>query len=149
MYIGVVQIVLQGILIGRLTKKWGEENLIILGSLLMMFGVFFMPLAPNIVVFLASITMFSSGFGTLNTVLFSFISKRTAANEQGGMLGVAQSVGSIARIPGPLIGGFVAELAGLPIAFSISTALLLVASGLGLKAFKLHRFRGQSSLAGS
>jgi len=141
MYIGVVQIVLQGVLIGRLTKRWGEENLIILGSLLMMFGVFIMPLAPNLAAFLASITMFSSGFGILGTVLFSFISKRTAADEQGIMLGVAQSVGSIARIPGPLIGGFIAELAGLSVSFFISAFLLLVASGLGLKAFQPHRFR--------
>lgn len=141
MYIGMVQIVLQGILIGKLTKKWGEENLIILGSMLMMFGVLIMPLTPNLAVFLASITIFSSGFGILGTVLFSFISKRTAANQQGGMLGVAQSVGSIARIPGPLIGGLVVELAGLSVAFSISTALLLIALGVGLKAFHSHRFR--------
>jgi DHA1 family tetracycline resistance protein-like MFS transporter len=142
MYIGLVQIVLQGLLIGRLTKRWGEENLIVLGSLLMMFGVFFMPLLPNFAVFLASITMFSSGFGILGTDLFSFISKRTAADKQGGMLGVAQSVGSIARIPGPLIGGFIAELAGLSFSFFISAALLLIALGLGLKAFKVHRFHG-------
>jgi predicted MFS family arabinose efflux permease len=77
MYIGVVQIVLQGVLIGRSTKRWGEENLIILGSLLMMFSLFIMPLTLNIVVFLACITMFSSGFGTLSTVLPTFISKRT------------------------------------------------------------------------
>jgi DHA1 family tetracycline resistance protein-like MFS transporter len=29
MYIGVVQIVLQGVLIGRLTRRWGEENLMV------------------------------------------------------------------------------------------------------------------------
>ncbi|UCC59083.1 MAG: MFS transporter [Candidatus Bathyarchaeum sp.] len=142
MYIGVVQIVLQGILIGRLTKRWGEENLIILGSLLMMLGVFVMPLTPNIIVFLSSLTMLSSGIGTLSTVLLSFISKRAAADEQGGMLGVAQSVGSIARIPGPLIGGFISEFAGLNIAFFISAALLMIAFILGVKVFQAHRFRG-------
>jgi DHA1 family tetracycline resistance protein-like MFS transporter len=147
MYIGVVQIVLQGVLIGRMAKRYGEENLIILGSMLMMFGVFFMPLIPHLAVFLASITMFSSGFGILGTVLFSYISKRTSANEQGGMLGVAQSVGSIARIPGPLIGGFIADLAGLPVAFFISAALLLTASGVGLRAFQSHRFRGRDAAA--
>jgi MFS family permease len=86
--------------------------------------------------------MFSSGIGTLNTVLLSFISKRTDADEQGGMLGVAQSVGSIARVPGPLIGGFIAEFAGLNIAFFISAALLMIAFGLGVKVFQAHRFRG-------
>ncbi len=145
MYIGVVQIVLQGVLIGRLTKRWGEEKFIILGSLLMMIGVFFMPLTHNFAVFLASITMFSSGFGILGTVLYSFISKRTSEDEQGGMLGIAQSVGSIARIPGPLIGGFVFELAGLSVAFFISTVLLLFASGLSLKAFWPHPFGGRSA----
>lgn len=145
MYIGVVQIVLQGILIGRLTKRWGEENLIILGSLLMTLGVFIMPLMPNIIVFFSSLTMLSSGIGTLNTVLSSFISKRTAADEQGGMLGVAQSVGSIARIPGPLIGGLIAEIAGLNIAFISSAALLVIAFGLGFKVFQPHRRRGRSA----
>ncbi len=141
MYIGVIQIVLQGLLIGRMAKRWGEEKLIVLGSLLMMLGVLIMPLMSNIVVFLSSLTMFSSGIGTLNTVLSSFISKKTASDEQGGMLGVAQSVGSIARIPGPLIGGFVAEFAGLNVAFFVSAGLLLIAFVLGFKVFQPHRSR--------
>jgi len=149
MYIGVVQIVLQGVLIGRLTKRWGEENLIVFGSLLMALGMLFMPLFPSIAVFFASITLISSGIGTLNTVLPSFISKRTPADEQGGMLGVAQSVGSIARIPGPLVGGLIAEFAGLNVAFLLSATLVTIAFVLGFKLFRAHRFRGQSTEAGS
>ena len=138
MYIGVVQIILQGLLIGRLTARWGEENLMVFGSLLMALGMFFMPLYPNIVVFFASITLISSGVGTLNTILPSFLSKRTPANEQGGMLGIAQSVGSIARIPGPLVGGVVAQFAGLNVAFFISATLVLVCFFLGFKLFRAH-----------
>jgi len=145
MYIGVVQIVLQGILIGRLTKRWGEENLMVFGSLLMALGMLFMPLFPSIVVFFASITLISSGIGTLNTVLPSFISKRTPADEQGGMLGVAQSVGSIARIPGPLVGGLVAEFAGLNVAFILSAVIVMFAFVLGFKVFRAHKFRGQKT----
>jgi DHA1 family tetracycline resistance protein-like MFS transporter len=145
MYIGVVQIVLQGVLIGRLTKRWGEETLMVFGSLLMAFGMLFMPLFPSIVVFFGSITLISSGIGTLNTVLPSFISKRTPADEQGGMLGVAQSVGSIARIPGPLVGGIVAEFAGLNAAFILSTVIVMIAFGLGFTVFQSHRFRGQQT----
>jgi DHA1 family tetracycline resistance protein-like MFS transporter len=145
MYIGVVQIVLQGVLIGRLTRRWGEENLMVFGSLLMAFGMLFMPLFPSIVVFFGSITLISSGIGTLNTVLPSFISKRTPADEQEGMLGVAQSVGSIARIPGPLVGGIVAEFAGLNAAFILSTVIVMIAFGLGFTVFQSHRFRGQQT----
>jgi DHA1 family tetracycline resistance protein-like MFS transporter len=139
MYIGLVQIVLQGILIGRLAARWGEENLIVFGSLLMALGMFFMPLYPNLVVFVGSITLISSGIGTLNTVLPSFLSKRTPSDEQGGMLGVAQSVGSIARIPGPLVGGFVAEFAGLNLVFFISAALVLICFFVGFKLFRDHK----------
>ena len=149
MYIGVVQIVLQGLLIGRLTKRWGEENLIVFGSLLMALGMLFMPLFPSIAVFVVSITLISSGIGTLNTVLPSFISKRTASDEQGGILGVTQSVGSIARIPGPLVGGLIAEFAGLNVAFLLSATLVTIAFVLGFKLFRAHRFRGQQTEGGS
>jgi len=145
MYIGVVQIVLQGILIGRLTKRWGEKNLIVFGSLLMTIGIFIMPMFSSIVVFFSSLTMISSGIGILGTVLPSFISKRAPADEQGGMLGVAQSVGSIARIPGPLVGGLIAEFVGLDVAFLLSATLVMIAFALGFKVFQTHRFRGQSA----
>ena len=143
MYVEVVQIVLQGILIGRLTARWGEENLMVFGSLLLALGMFFMPQYPSIIVFVASITLISSGIGTLNTVLPSFISKRTPADEQGGMLGIAQSVASIARIPSPLVGGIVAEFAGLDVAFFISAALVMICFFLGFKLFRSHRSSGQ------
>ncbi len=145
MYIGVVQIVLQGLLIGRLTKRWGEERLIVFGSLLIAIGMICMPLFPSIIVFLASLTLIASGIGTLNTVLPTFISTRTAPDEQGGMLGVTQSVGSIARIPGPLVGGLVAELAGLQGAFLLSAVFVMVGFVLGFKTFQVHKPRGQQT----
>jgi MFS family permease len=61
------------------------------------------------------------------------------------MLGVAQSVGSIARIPGPLVGGIVAEFAGLNAAFILSTVIVMIAFGLGFTVFQSHRFRGQQT----
>jgi MFS family permease len=114
----------------------------------MTMGIFCMSLFPNIIVFLLSITMMSSGIGILNTVLPSFISTRAPLDEQGGMLGVAQSVRSIARIPGPLIGGFVAEFAGLNAAFILSAVIVMIAFGLGFKVFQVHKFRGQPTEKG-
>jgi len=74
-YVGVIQIVLQGLLIGRLTKKLGEERLMASGSLLFITGLFLMPLIPNIMVFLISLTMIGSGSGIMRTIIPSFISK--------------------------------------------------------------------------
>jgi MFS family permease len=99
----------------------------------MALGMLFMPSYSSIVVFVASITLISSGIGTLNTILPSFISKRTPTDEQDGMLGIAQAVGSIARIPGPLVGGIVAEFAGLNVAFFISATLVMMCFFMGVQ----------------
>lgn len=147
MYIGVVQIVLQGIVIGRLTKRLGEENLTVIGSMLMTLGIFLISLFSNLTVFLGALTMMSSGISILGTVLPSFISKRAPADEQGGMLGVIQAVGSIARIPGPLFGGFIAEFAGLNAAFLVTTFIVFVAFVLGLTVFRSHKLRGEPTEA--
>jgi MFS transporter, DHA1 family, tetracycline resistance protein len=143
MYIGVVQIILQGFLIGKLTKRLGEETLLVLGILLIAVGMFIVPMIPSLVVFFGAMTLFSSGFGTLNTVLPSFLSKRTPDDEQGGMLGVATAVGSIARIPGPLVAGFVAEFAGLPLAFSVGSVIVMMCFLFAFRLFRNHKSQTQ------
>jgi len=137
MYIGLVQVVLQGFLIGRLTHKFGEESLIAYGSLIMMLGMILMPLLPTIAAYMVSITLIASGIGIMNTTIPSFISKRTSVSEQGVMLGTAQSISSIARVPGPLIAGSAFEFVGLVAPFFVSAALLLVAFGLGCRVLQV------------
>lgn len=141
MYIGVIQIILQGFLIGRLTDKVGEERLIVYGSLLMTAGMFVIPLVSEFMVFLASMTVISLGIGIMHTAIPSFISKRTSEREQGTMLGITQSTASIARVPGPLIGGFVFEYVGVAAPFFLSATLLTGACGLGCRVFQkcVHR----------
>jgi predicted MFS family arabinose efflux permease len=134
-YIGLIQILLQGFIIGRLEKNVGEEKLIAFGPLIMTLGIFVMPLIPNIAVFLVSLGILAFGNGIMQTAVPSFISKRTLENGQGGTLGVVQSLSSIARVPGPIIGGVTIEFAGLAAPFFLSAALLTVAFVLGCKVF--------------
>lgn len=126
-YIGLVQVVLQGFLMDRLDKKLGEERLMRFGPLLMATGILIMPLVPNFWIFLITNAMMASGVGIIRTVVPSFVSKRTEVGEQGGVLGMTQSVSSIARVPGPLLGGVVSDFAGLPAPFFLSSGLLTVA----------------------
>ncbi len=132
-YIGLVQIVFQGLIVGRLANRAGEEKLIAFGSLLMALGVFLMALFPNLAIFVILSTIMVSGGGMLGTSIPSFISKITSADERGGILGITQSVSSLARVPGPLIGGFVLEFAGLVAPFFLSAFMLMVATALGIK----------------
>ena len=141
-YIGVLQILLQGFAMGRLTRRIGEDRLIVLGPLLMLIGIFVMPLLPNLAVFAASLAMISFGVGLTNTAVPSFVSQRTPPEEQGAILGVTQSVSSIARIPGPLIGGVAFELAGLAAPFFLSSLMLMIPFLLGCRVFHACYFKG-------
>ena len=138
-YIGIVQILLQSAIIGRVARKFGEETLIVKGPLLMISGITLMPLVPNILVFLASITMIASGSGIMRTVVPSFLSRWTPTDEQGGILGVASSILSIATVPGPLIGGFIYELAGATAAFFGSSAILAVGLVFSFRVIQKYR----------
>ena len=131
-YIGVVQIVFQGFIVGRLAARLGEAQLVPVGALLMTFGVFFMAIFPHLLLFLILSTIMVSGIGVLSTTIPSFISKRTARHEQGQILGVTQSISSIARVPGPVIGGLFYEFAGVQAPFFLSAALLFVATLIGI-----------------
>jgi DHA1 family tetracycline resistance protein-like MFS transporter len=125
-YIGIIQILLQGVVIGRLSNKFGELTLMVLGPLLMMLGVFLMPLFQSITLFLIGLTMIASGSGIMRTIIPSFLSRFSPADEQGGILGIASSVLSIATVPGPLIGGLLFEFAGITAPFFGSTAILAI-----------------------
>ena len=132
-YIGVVQIFFQGFVVGRLASRVGEGKLIAAGTFLMALSLFFMALFPDFGIFLVLSTVMVSGGGMLGTAIPSFISKRTAPEEQGGVLGVTQSVSSTARIPGPLVGGSIYESAGLAAPFLLGAALLAIATILGIR----------------
>lgn len=132
-YIGVVMIIFQGFVVGRLASRFGEAQLVPIGALLMTLGVFFMAVFPNLPLFIILSTIMVSGIGVLSTTIPSFISKRTAMHEQGQILGFTQSISSMARVPGPVIGGFFYEFAGVRAPFFLSAALLMIATILGLK----------------
>ncbi|MFX1486570.1 MAG: MFS transporter [Promethearchaeota archaeon] len=132
-YLGVISIVWQGLVIGRLVNRLGDGVLLIIGPSLMMLGLFLMPLIQDLAFFVATITMISIGNGTNNTIVPTFISRRSSPTEQGKMLGIAQSWSAIGRVPGPLIAG---ALFGLSIVtpFLLGSVLLLFASGLAIYA---------------
>ncbi len=135
-FIGVIQIILQGFLIGKLSVKLGDLKLILIGPLIMMTGIFLMPLFQVIAVFVFSLALVAIGIAIMRTAVPSYMSKATVESEQGSILGLTDSVASIATVPGPLIGGFLFEFAGLTSPFFVSAFLLLVSFFLGFNVLR-------------
>ena len=139
-YIGLIQIVMQGFLIDLFSKRLGEEKLIALGPILMATGSLLMPTFQNVAIFYLTNALLAAGFGMINTSIPAFLSKRSSINEQGSILGIASSVTSIANIPGPLIIGLVYDFAGSFVPFLISAIMLTAAFLLGCKVYNACKF---------
>jgi len=139
-YIGLIQIVMQGFLINPLSKRLGEEKLIALGPILMATGTLLMPIFKNVAIFFFANAVLAAGFGIINTSIPAFLSKRISLNEQGSILGIAGSVASIANIPGPLIIGLIYSIAGSFVPFFISAVMLATAFLIGCRVYSACKF---------
>lgn len=126
-YIGVMSAIMQGGLIGRLSKKFGEKKLILAGQSLLAVGVACLPFSGSIFVLLIATAVVALGFGMSNPSVSSLISKIAPAQEKGFVLGGAQGMGSLGRILGPLVGTLGFQLVSVSFPFLLGGGVLLIA----------------------
>jgi DHA1 family tetracycline resistance protein-like MFS transporter len=104
-YVGVISVIVQGGLIGKLVKRFGELPLILFGALFFagsLFAVPFVgPASGGILAFLIGGGVFALGNSLATPALTSMASKSAGSTEQGTILGVMQSAASLARAVGP------------------------------------------------
>jgi len=102
---GFLGIILQGGLIGRLVKRYGEAKLARSGfasiALAQLLLGFIHGLPPLLVVMVLS----AFGSGVLRPAITSLITRSVGRNEQGVVLGLNQSINSVAQITAPMLAG--------------------------------------------
>ena len=103
-YAGLVAALVQG-MIGRLVKKFGEPNLIFFSLIVFAIGLAGLPFAKNLTEILIVLALLAIGSGLNRPPVFGMISLNSPPDEQGANLGVAQSIGALARILGPVFAG--------------------------------------------
>jgi predicted MFS family arabinose efflux permease len=101
-FIGVVVTVVQGGLIGPLTRRFGEQALLVAGLLLQAIGLVAVPYAGNMMGLLAACLPLSCGSGLSSPALSSLLSRSARDEDQGGTLGIGQSAAALGRIAGPI-----------------------------------------------
>ncbi|MEQ1823932.1 MAG: MFS transporter, partial [Fimbriimonadaceae bacterium] len=103
-YVGIMAAIVQGGLLGPLVKKFGEVNLLrvayVIQSPVLLSIPFVMPWIPVLI----GCTFLGLGNGMAGPTLSSLISKAAPAAIVGGIFGITQSLGAIARIVGPVFG---------------------------------------------
>jgi MFS family permease len=105
-YAGFLGIILQGGLIGRLVKRFGEARLTRAGFAAMAGGYGLLGFVRNVPQLLGCATFASFGQGALRPALTAQVTHNSGRDEQGTVLGVTQSLMSIAQITAPPITGF-------------------------------------------
>jgi MFS family permease len=104
-YVGLLSALMQGGLIGPLTRRFGEERLMLGGLAAIALGLLVLPFARGVPALVVALTALALGMGAMQPSLNSLISRRAGTGEQGEVMGVAQSVGSLSRVLGPIIAG--------------------------------------------
>ena len=108
-YVGFLGIILQGGLIGRLVKRFGEVKLVSSGFISATAGFALIGFMYHLPGLLVASTLASFGTGVLRPALTSLITQHAGREEQGIVLGLTQSLMSVAQIVAPVIGGFLID----------------------------------------
>jgi MFS family permease len=138
-YIGVVMVLAQGVLVGRLAMPLGEARVALLGAVVFAIGLAVSPLAalllpdgalPCVIVGSALLAL---GLGLGQPSLRGLSSRNAPSDRQGAVLGAGQSCQSLARIAGPAFAGFLFTTYGRHVPYLVDATLMLVAAALALR----------------
>lgn len=103
-YIGVIVVVVQGGLVGPLTRRFGEKTLLVVGLALQAASLAGLAFAHGLPAMLVATAPLAIGSGLSSPAISALISRHSSADDQGGTLGLGQSAAAFGRILGPVSG---------------------------------------------
>lgn len=134
MAMGLVLIVGQGFLVGPLTKKLGDLNLIKIGLLGGAIGFALVAFAVDYLTTLLSLGFFILALALIGPALNSHISN-FAGGHQGAVMGLNSAMTSLGRVVGPLWGGYIYDIR-IEYPFYSGAATLLLGLLISLIGFR-------------
>jgi len=136
-FVGLLSAAIQGGMIGRLAKRFGEGRLVVSGSVALALGMLMIPFSTSLAPLLAAMVIVALGFSLLSPSLNSLVSLQVGADLQGGTMGVARSVTTLARIIGPGWAGAIFYFIGKDWPFFGGTIVMVGVIALSLWSLKL------------
>jgi MFS transporter, DHA1 family, tetracycline resistance protein len=124
---GGVTVVVRGVVLGRMVKRFGEIATVRLGALSLGAAFVVLPLVPDFRWALAAVPLYALGAGTLFPALATLTSLATDEDSQGSILGGSQFVGGLGRVVGPIWAGFLFQAVAMRSPFYLATAFILTA----------------------
>ncbi|MFL6344873.1 MAG: MFS transporter [Nitrososphaeraceae archaeon] len=131
-----IMVFIQGPVLRKALKKFSEEKLVIIGSIIL--GTNFILFVSNNVVSVGvAIILFAVGNGLMWPSFMSILSRRAGSKLQGAVQGIAGSFGGLASILGLTLGGFLYNSIGA-VTFLISAGVIF---SIFLMSFQLLKWK--------
>ncbi len=111
-YVGILSVIMQGFLVGRLTNRFREDALMVSSAVMVGVGFLGWGLSSSILWLYVATTPIALFGGLLGTLLSSTLTKSVAPHEIGGTLGLYASVDGSTRVIAPIIGGILLQQIG-------------------------------------
>ncbi len=135
MSVGFVSALAQGVLIGPLARRFGENAVAAAGLTLMAAAYAALPSAHSLALSLTAMATAAFGNGLALPTLAGLLSRNTQADAQGGVLGLGQSAQAGARAVGAIAAGALFDYsAALPYLVAAAVFVFVAASAWGVRA---------------
>ncbi|PID62157.1 MAG: tetracycline resistance MFS efflux pump [Ignavibacteriae bacterium] len=115
--IGIIGAIIQAGFLKQLSKRIGDNKLVVTGIFFMMLGLAGLPYGVNFMGVVLVAIILSIGSAILQPTMLSLISREIDEKKQGSVLGLNQSLASLARVLGPLWGGIAFDYLGYEFPF--------------------------------
>ena len=107
MGIGLVSIIMRGGLLGKLIKRFGELKLFYASFIMLFLSFIVLRFIGQKQLFVLPMALFATGLGLFRPIVMGNISRQAPKGEQGAVLGVTNSLGSVSQMIGPMLGGLI------------------------------------------
>lgn len=128
-YVGALSVLIQGLAVGRLARRFAEKMLILAGALIMAVMLLAWGFTGSVPLLLVVLAPLSLAAGVLNTVLPSALTKAVSPDEIGGTLGLSTGMQSLSNVVAPALGGLLLGKLG---AWSLGVVGALIMAAMGL-----------------
>jgi len=132
-FAGVMSILTQGVLVRPLVPRFGEKAGALGGVALIGAGLGLLAIATRTLPVYGGLALVSVGSGFANVAFSSLISLYSPRDQQGKVLGVFRSLGSLARSIGPLVAGVIFWWCDSSFTYTLGAVLLLLPIIVGLR----------------
>lgn len=128
-FVGISLVIVQGALIGPVTKKLGSRTLLRVGLSLVAIGLLLLSLTSSWVLLFVALFLLSLGQGFSGPSGGALVAEMAPVERRGEAIGYQQSTAAFGRIVGPVMAGALFDHIGVGTPFFVGGVLMVVALG--------------------